>query len=126
MQGDRELQAILLAKRPIERVSEGTSAQPSRGTQRRNIVARTSPRSSLPFPITGKVLAMRKLLAGAALFAAVSVPLSTAVAAGTPQRSNETPPGLEKLLADPTRGILRAFIVTVGSNSRLQDVPVSP
>lgn len=66
---------------------------------------------------------MRKRLIGAALVAA-AIPL-TAVA-GAPQRDSDTPPGLAKKLTDPNLGILRALVATVGSNSRLQDLPVSP
>jgi len=71
---------------------------------------------------------MQKRLAIAALIAAATaLPLTAAVAAtGTPQRSDQLPSGLAKKLADPTRGILRAIIATQGSNSRLQDLPVSP
>ena len=71
---------------------------------------------------------MRKRLLGAALLmGAAAIPISAlAQAQGDPQRSNELPPGLAKKLTDPTRGILRAMTATIGSNSRLQDLPVSP
>jgi len=68
------------------------------------------------------------MLAGASLaLAAITVPLAPAVAAkGTPQRSATVPPGLAKMLISPTSGFMRALIATVGSNSRLQDLPTSP
>lgn len=73
---------------------------------------------------------MRKVIAGASLCmlaaAAPAVPAAARKAAGTPQRSSAAPPGLAKLLGSPNRGILRALLATEGSNSRLQDVPVSP
>jgi hypothetical protein len=69
---------------------------------------------------------MLRHLVGGALLAAAVIPLSAAAAAGIPQRSSETPPGLERVLLKATPGILRALIATEGSNSRLQDVPVSP
>lgn len=70
---------------------------------------------------------MRKHLIGAAMIAAAAaIPLTAVAATGTPQRSSDTPPGLAKKLADPNHGILRAMLATVGSNSRLQDWPVSP
>ena len=71
---------------------------------------------------------MRKMLASASLvLAAVTVPLApTAAASGTPQRSATVPPGLAKKLLNPTSGILKALIATIGSNRRLQDLPVSP
>jgi hypothetical protein len=50
-----------------------------------------------------------------------------AVAAkGDPQRSDEVPPGLVKVLAKMPPGIMRALVATEGSNSRLQDLPASP
>jgi uncharacterized protein (DUF2336 family) len=49
-----------------------------------------------------------------------------AAAAGDPQRSDEVPPGLAKVLAKMPPGIAKALIATEGSNSRLQDLPVSP
>lgn len=71
---------------------------------------------------------MRKRLMAAALtIAAAAVPLTAfAQAQGTPRRSGAVPPGLAKNLTHPTSGLLRALIATVGSNSRLQDLPVSP
>ena len=70
---------------------------------------------------------MRKIsLSLLMLGATVSVPALAQNAKGTPQRSSATPPGLAKLLLKPTRGILRALVATQGSNSRLQDRPVSP
>lgn len=71
---------------------------------------------------------MRKRLIGAALTAAaaVSLPFSAMAAQGTPQRSSELPPGLQKALLKMTPGLMRALIATEGSNSRLQDLPVSP
>lgn len=47
-------------------------------------------------------------------------------AQGTPQRDPTIPPGLARLLERDVPGILRARLATVGSNSRLQDLPVSP
>ena len=68
---------------------------------------------------------MRRILTGAGvLLLAAAVP--AAAAAGDPQRSDEVPPGLAKALAKMTPGIARALIATEGSNSRLQDLPVSP
>ena len=70
---------------------------------------------------------MRKRLIGAAVMAAATaIPLTAVAAAGTPQRNSDIPPGLAKKLTDQNLGILRAVIATVGSNSRLQDLPVSP
>ena len=54
---------------------------------------------------------------------ALSVP---AHARGEPQRSSETPPGLTKVFAKMASGVTRAIVATDDSNSRLQDVPVSP
>ena len=57
--------------------------------------------------------------------ALVAVP--AAAAAGDPQRdSSKVPPGLGKMLTNATPGFLVALIATEGSNSRLQDLPVSP
>jgi len=47
-------------------------------------------------------------------------------AQGTPQRDPRIPPGLAGVLERNVPGILRARLATVGSNSRLQDLPVSP
>ena len=47
-------------------------------------------------------------------------------AQGTPQRDPSIPPGLAGVLERNVPGILRARLATVGSNSRLQDLPVSP
>lgn len=71
---------------------------------------------------------MRIRLTGAALIvaAAASIPFTALAATGTPQRGSETPPGLEKNLARAVPGLLRALIATEGSNSRLQELPVSP
>lgn len=72
---------------------------------------------------------MRKRLAGAAfaIAAAASIPFTALAATGTPQRdSSRVPPGLEKNLARAVPGIMRALIATEGSNSRLQELPVSP
>jgi hypothetical protein len=69
---------------------------------------------------------MRKQLAIFSLgLAAAAMPLTAAVAAmGTPQRSTETPAGLLNALS---KGALaKAILATEGSNSRLQEVPVSP
>jgi hypothetical protein len=68
----------------------------------------------------------RRLMATGILMVALAGASIPAAAAGTPQRSDETPPGLAKLLLDPNSGILRALLVTQGSNSRLQDLPTSP
>ena len=71
---------------------------------------------------------MRKRLMGAALVAALAaVPLlPAAAAAGDPQRSDRVPPGLAKKLIEASPGFLVALAATAGSNSRLQDLPVSP
>lgn len=81
---------------------------------------------------------MNKMLMRASLLMAASaIPLAPALAQGkndktdtraqgTPQRGTQTPPGIARLLHDMTRGIARAIIATEGSNSRLQDHPVSP
>lgn len=71
---------------------------------------------------------MRKRFTAAAVaLVAAAIPITAATAAaGTPQRSNDTPPGLEKNFARAVPGILRALIATQGSNSRLQDLPASP
>lgn len=47
-------------------------------------------------------------------------------AVGTPQRSSETPPGLQRAFDRQVKGILNALNATANSNSRLQDLPVSP
>jgi hypothetical protein len=47
-------------------------------------------------------------------------------AAGTPQRSEQTPPGILQVLQRSVPGIQRALTATQGSNSRLQDTPASP
>jgi len=48
-------------------------------------------------------------------------------ARGTPQRDPTTPPGLVSVFNRNIAGIiLRARLATIGSNSRLQDRPVSP
>ena len=69
---------------------------------------------------------MRKHLAIASLaVAAAAMPLTAAVAAtGIPQRSAEVPPGLWKALSNGA--LVNAIIATEGSNSRLQDLPISP
>ena len=71
---------------------------------------------------------MRKRLTGLALLLALAAnPLLPAAAAtGDPQRSDKVPPGLAKKLLEPNHGLLVALAATVGSNSRLQDLPVSP
>jgi len=74
---------------------------------------------------------MKNLIAGISLaVAAASLPAvpayAKAKAKGTPQRSAKAPPGLAKLILDPNSGIMRALVATQGSNSRLQDLPVSP
>jgi hypothetical protein len=71
---------------------------------------------------------MRKIFSGLALLtAAAALPMIPAVAAkGDPQRSDEVPPGLVKILAKIPPGIMRALAATEGSNSRLQDLPASP
>lgn len=51
---------------------------------------------------------------------------AAAQARGEPQRPSELPPGLAKALVMGAPGIMRAIIATEGSNSRLQDLPVSP
>jgi len=63
------------------------------------------------------------LLGAAAGLAAVSS--VAAQAKGEPQRSSEPPPGLMKALKKGAPGILRAMNATEGSNSRLQDLPIS-
>lgn len=63
------------------------------------------------------------IASGAGLALATTV---SAQANGEPQRSSETPPGLEKIFSKLTPGVLRALARTDGSNSRLQDLPVSP
>lgn len=47
-------------------------------------------------------------------------------AQGTPQRDPTPPRGLAAAFARGVPGILNAIQRTVGSNSRLQDLPVSP
>lgn len=69
---------------------------------------------------------MRKPLIYAAAAAAAAIPFTAIAATGTPQRGDETPPGLAKKPADPPPGFFVALAATVGSNSRLQDLPVSP
>ena len=51
---------------------------------------------------------------------------AAAQAVGNPQRPSAPPPGLSKVLARGVPGLLRALAATEGSNSRLQDLPVSP
>lgn len=55
----------------------------------------------------------------------VAVSSAAAEAKGEPQRSSEPPPGLMKALEKGAPGILRALNATKGSNSRLQDLPIS-
>ncbi len=71
---------------------------------------------------------MRKGYASfALLLIATAVPAAAqGNAHGTPQRSSAIPPGLAKVFARMVPGIERAIIATRGSNSRLQDLPVSP
>jgi hypothetical protein len=73
---------------------------------------------------------MRKpTMALASLAAALGLAVTSAAAAkaaGDPQRSSTPPPGLVKVLAKGVPGIMRAIVATEGSNSRLQDLPVSP
>jgi hypothetical protein len=70
---------------------------------------------------------MRRRLTGAALIALAAAPLlPAAAAAGNPQRGDTLPPGLAKKLFEPSPGFLVALVATVGSQSRLQDLPVSP
>jgi len=72
----------------------------------------------------------KRLMAAAAMVAATAIPFTTALAAGkaagTPQRSTEMPRGLSNVLANGAPGIVKAIVATEGSNSRLQDRPVSP
>ena len=71
---------------------------------------------------------MRERLKGFGLaMALAAVPLLPATAAsGDPQRSDKVPPGLAKKLLEPNPGFLVALAATIGSNSRLQDLPASP
>ncbi len=64
-------------------------------------------------------------LLGAAVGLAIASS-AAAQAAGEPQRSSDLPPGLSKVLLKEVPGIMRAIIATERSNSRLQDLPVSP
>lgn len=63
-------------------------------------------------------------IAGAAIGLALA---SSAVAQanGGPQRSSDLPPGLAKALEKEAPGLIQALAVIDGSNSRLQDLPVS-
>ena len=63
------------------------------------------------------------LSAAAGLILATS---ATAQPKGVPQRPSDVPPGLAKVLDKDVPGIIRALQVTYISNSRLQDLPVSP
>lgn len=49
----------------------------------------------------------------------------SAQAKGDPQRSSETPPGLSRVIERMVPGIGRAILATEGSNSRLQEIPIS-
>lgn len=70
---------------------------------------------------------MRKSVLAVSLLAAIAiVPSTTLAAKGSPQRGSDLPPGLLKAFEKMTPGIARAIIATEGSNSRLQDLPVSP
>lgn len=74
---------------------------------------------------------MRNLLKRAGmLMTAAALPafpvLAQGNAHGTPQRSDQVPPGLMKAFLKGTPGIMRAIIATQGSNSRLQNLPASP
>lgn len=71
---------------------------------------------------------MKKLASAIALAAvAATAPIMASAATGTPQRDEDrTPPGLAKVLLREMPGISRALLATEGSNSRLQDLPVSP
>lgn len=71
---------------------------------------------------------MRKLTVYTSIAAAAGLALATSAVAeakGTPQRSSETPPGLMKALEKASPGLFEAIAATIGSNSRLQDLPVS-
>lgn len=64
----------------------------------------------------------------AVLGAGIGAVLGSSVAAqsqGDPQRPGESPPGLIKALSNAMPGIQKALISSEGSNSRLQDLPVS-
>lgn len=74
-------------------------------------------------PMKKKTIVKGIIASGAGLALATTV---SAQANGEPQRSSKTPPGLEKALSKLAPGIMRALARTDGSNSRLQDLPVSP
>jgi len=95
------------------------------GSPRRTLLASAHAVPTFQIP-KAKDVTMGKQLAVATLLAvATAIPLTGAVAAsGTPQRSSELPPGLLKVFAKG--GLLTALMATEGSNSRLQDLPVSP
>lgn len=70
---------------------------------------------------------MKRLIPAIGLLAvAITAPVIANAASGTPQRAETTPPGLAKLLLREIPGITQALLATQGSNSRLQDLPVSP
>lgn len=69
--------------------------------------------------------AITMTIAGAAASLALAT-TANAQAKGDPQRSAEVPPGLAKALDKAIPGIVNALVATEGSNSRLEDAPVSP
>ncbi|MGC1270779.1 MAG: hypothetical protein WA842_09310 [Croceibacterium sp.] len=70
---------------------------------------------------------MKKLVYAVGLLAlATTAPVVANAASGTPQRAGDLPPGLAKVFVREIPGITRALLATAGSNSRLQDLPVSP
>ena len=69
---------------------------------------------------------MLKYSLGLAASLLAATPAVAGNAQGTPQRSSELPPGLQKKVTDPPLGILNAIARTAGANSRLQDLPASP
>lgn len=72
---------------------------------------------------------MRKLIKRIALVSAgMGTVLASSVAAqaqGEPQRSSDNPPGLIRALTKAMPGLQKALLSSEGSNSRLQDLPVS-
>lgn len=72
---------------------------------------------------------MKPRIVSALVASDVGLVLATSVAAqanGEPKRSSDIPPGIQKLLSKEIPGIAKAIIASEGSNSRLQDIPVSP
>lgn len=71
----------------------------------------------------------RTKIVSALIASGMGIVLATSVAAkpgGTPNRSEDLPPGLQKAFERMVPGIMNSIDRTEGSNSRLRDLPTSP